>query len=51
MQIKQARVLNVFWAPGETAEHRRIIKKYESTDPMKVFADLTHETRKLPIRD
>lgn len=95
MQIKQARVINVFWAPDETvdlhalatslrdlppdaraysiettqdsdasfhvlrieytideaAETRRIIKEYESLDPMKAFADLTHEMHKLSTRD
>ena len=95
MHIKQARIINIFWAPGETIdlhalatalrnlppdaraysiettqandasfhvlrikytineadEHRRIIKKHESLDPMKAFADLTRETHNLPTRD
>lgn len=75
MQIKHARIINIFWAPDETinhtlattlrdlppdanaytideaAEHRHIIKKHESLDPMKAFADLTREMHKLPIHD
>lgn len=44
-------VLHIEYTIDEAAETRRIIKEYESLDPMKAFADLTRGMHKLPICD
>lgn len=43
--------LRIEYTIDEAAEQRRIIKEYESLDPMRAFADIAHASRNLPTRD
>lgn len=51
MHIKQARAINLFWAPGEAVEHRRIIDEYRNYNPLRAIAGIAHASRNLPTRD
>lgn len=42
--------LHIEYTIDEAAETRRIIKEYESFDPMKALTDIASATRALPVR-
>lgn len=43
--------LRIEYTIDEAAEQRRIIKEYESLDPMRAFADIARASHNLPTRD
>lgn len=43
--------LRIEYTIDEAAEQRRIIKEYESLDPMRAFADIARASHNLPARD